>query len=59
MADDNGREIAEKRRKQRLEAALRVNLKQRKVQQRARLAQTSETSPAPKDPGAGAAPRND
>ena len=38
MASDNGREIAQRRRKQRLETALRANLKQRKTQQRARLA---------------------
>jgi hypothetical protein len=36
MAGDGGRAIAEKRRKERLEAALRANLKQRKAQQRAR-----------------------
>ena len=36
MAADGGREIALKRRKERLEAALRANLKQRKAQQRAR-----------------------
>jgi hypothetical protein len=44
MASDGGREIAEKRRKERLEAALRANLKQRKAQQRARLAKTQGAS---------------
>jgi hypothetical protein len=38
MASDGGREIALKRRKERLEAALRANLKQRKAQRRGRLA---------------------
>jgi hypothetical protein len=57
MVSDPGREIAEKRRKERLEAALRVNLKQRKAQQRARLAKTGETASGPKDPGARAAPQ--
>jgi hypothetical protein len=36
MASDNGREIAEKRRRERLAASLRENLKRRKAQQRGR-----------------------
>jgi hypothetical protein len=36
MASDNGREIAEKRRRDRLAASLRENLKRRKTQQRGR-----------------------
>ena len=50
MASNGGREIALKRRKERLEAALRANLKRRKAQRRERLAnaglapEASETS---------------
>jgi hypothetical protein len=36
MAPDNGREIGEKRRLDRLAASLRENLKRRKIQQRGR-----------------------
>jgi hypothetical protein len=36
MASDNGRDIAEKRRRDRLAASLRENLKRRKTQQRGR-----------------------
>jgi hypothetical protein len=36
MASDNGREIGEKRRLDRLAASLRENLKRRKIQQRGR-----------------------
>ncbi len=36
MASDGGREIGERRRRDRLAAALRENLKRRKVQQRGR-----------------------
>ena len=36
MASDNGREIGEKRRRDRLAASLRENLKRRKSQQRGR-----------------------
>ncbi len=49
MASDGGREIAERRRKERLEAALRANLKQRKAQQRARLANANGNPAAPDD----------
>ena len=36
MASDNGRGIAERRRRERLEASLRENLKRRKAQERGR-----------------------
>ena len=36
MASDNGREVGEKRRRDRLAASLRENLKRRKVQQKGR-----------------------
>ena len=51
MAADHGREIAARRRKERLEAALRANLKQRKAQQRARRAKTGTASDAPENSG--------
>jgi len=38
MASDGGREIGEKRRRERLAASLRENLKRRKAQQRGRVA---------------------
>ena len=47
MASDGGREIALKRRKERLEAALRANLKQRKAQRRGRLANAEAALGAP------------
>ena len=36
MASDNGREVGEKRRRDRLAASLRENLKRRKIQQKGR-----------------------
>ena len=47
MASDGGRDIARKRRKERLEEALRANLKQRKTQQRGRLAKAVPPPDAP------------
>ena len=47
MASDGGRDIARKRRKARLEAALRANLKQRKAQHRGRLASAVPGPDAP------------
>lgn len=47
MTSDGGREIALKRRKERLEAALRANLKQRKAQRRGRLANAESAASAP------------
>ena len=41
MASDNGREIGEKRRRDRLAASLRENLKRRKIQQRGRATENS------------------
>ncbi len=41
MTSDGGREIGEKRRRDRLAAALRENLKRRKAQQRDRARETS------------------
>jgi hypothetical protein len=41
MASDNGREIGEKRRRDRLAASLRENLKRRKTQQRGRAIEDS------------------
>jgi hypothetical protein len=43
MTRDEGREVGERRRRERLAAALRENLKRRKAQQRGRAA----TQPAP------------
>jgi hypothetical protein len=40
MASDHGREIGERRRRDRLVASLRENLKRRKAQQRARASET-------------------
>ncbi len=48
MASDDGREIAERRRRDRLAASLRENLKRRKAQQRGRagaVARNPEGSP--------------
>jgi hypothetical protein len=48
MASDNGREVAEKRRRDRLAASLRENLKRRKTQQRDRaglIARSPEEDP--------------
>ena len=48
MASDDGREIAERRRRDRLAASLRENLKRRKAQQRGRagaVAPNPEGSP--------------
>jgi len=44
MTGDDGREIGERRRRERLAAALRENLKRRKVQRRGRVA-TGESTP--------------
>lgn len=44
MTRDDGREIGERRRRERLAAALRENLKRRKAQRRARVA-TGEAAP--------------
>ena len=41
MASDDGRETGEKRRRERLAAALRENLKRRKAQQRGRSGRNS------------------
>ena len=51
MASDGGREIALKRRKERLEAALRANLKQRRAQRRGRLANAGTAPEAPEISG--------
>jgi hypothetical protein len=56
MAGDGGRAIAEKRRKERLEAALRANLKQRKAQQRARAKAPGGPNDAEKREDEGAQP---
>jgi hypothetical protein len=45
MAGDDGREIAERRRRERLAAALRENLKRRKTQRREREAAQDAASP--------------
>ena len=45
MTRDDGREIGERRRRERLAAALRENLKRRKAQRRGRAA-TDEVGPA-------------
>jgi hypothetical protein len=44
MTRDDGREIGERRRRERLAAALRENLKRRKAQRRGRVA-TGEAAP--------------
>ncbi len=44
MIRDDGREIGERRRRERLAAALRENLKRRKVQRRGRE-ETAESTP--------------
>ncbi len=44
MIRDDGREIGERRRRERLAAALRENLKRRKAQRRGRVA-TGEATP--------------
>jgi hypothetical protein len=46
MASDNGREIGEKRRRDRLAASLRENLKRRKIQQRGRAIDGAPRGPA-------------
>jgi hypothetical protein len=45
MARDEGREIGRKRRRERLAAALRENLKRRKAQRRGRGAMDESTPP--------------
>ena len=52
MTRDEGREIGERRRRERLVAALRENLKRRKAQRRGRVA-TGEATP-PGEPPASA-----
>jgi hypothetical protein len=47
MASDGGRETAEKRRRERLAASLRENLKRRKPQQRCRAAGGAQTEDSP------------
>jgi len=47
MTRDDGREVGEKRRRERLAAALRENLKRRKAQQRGREATNKPTKEAP------------
>lgn len=51
MTRDDGREVGEKRRRDRLAAALRENLKRRKAQQRGRAAANQAASDAPTVPG--------
>jgi hypothetical protein len=53
MAPDNGREIGQKRRRDRLAASLRENLKRRKVQQRGRAVENGAGDPQTVDGGAG------
>jgi len=45
MASDDGRETGERRRRERLAASLRENLKRRKAQQRGRTVGGAEASP--------------
>ena len=45
MTRDDGREIGERRRRERLAAALRENLKRRKAQRRARAEAGEATAP--------------
>ena len=45
MAQDDGREIGERRRRERLAVALRENLKRRKAQRRARAAKGEAAPP--------------
>ena len=47
MGQDDGREVGEKRRRERLAAALRENLKRRKAQQRGRAAKTETSNDEP------------
>jgi hypothetical protein len=47
MAGDHGREIGEKRRRDRLAASLRENLKRRKAQQQARAREIGATGDSP------------
>jgi hypothetical protein len=56
MASDDGREVGVKRRRDRLAASLRENLKRRKAQQRSRANETqaaegaSDSQPTPSHP---------
>jgi hypothetical protein len=50
MAGDNGREIGEKRRRDRLAASLRENLKRRKSQQKGRAIENSAGRQMVEDP---------
>ena len=57
MASDNGRETAERRRRERLAASLRENLKRRKAQQRGRAGGVGAARVRPEnDEGQGDAP---
>ena len=49
MGRDEGREVGEKRRRERLAAALRENLKRRKAQQRGRAAKTEASNDDPQE----------
>jgi hypothetical protein len=49
MGTDNGREVGEKRRRDRLAAALRENLKRRKAQQRGRTSDAGAATGRPAD----------
>ena len=51
MASDDGREIGEKRRRDRLAASLRENLKRRKIQQRGRAIENGADRQTPDNPG--------
>ncbi len=50
MTRDDGREIGERRRRERLAAALRENLKRRKAQRRGRVATGESTPPGGPSP---------
>ncbi len=56
MTRDDGREIGERRRRERLAAALRENLKRRKAQRRGRVATGESTPPGGPTPTASEAP---
>jgi hypothetical protein len=49
MASDNGREVGEKRRRDRLAASLRENLKRRKIQRRGRAIENPAAGPRSAD----------
>ena len=56
MSGDGGREIAARRRRERLAAALRENLKRRKTQRRARGAKAESARPGAPATAASEAP---